>query len=414
MIKSIKEKLQLLGIEPKRSLGQNFLVSESKIDKIVDVVARSKYKNVIEIGPGLGALTEKLQDLPDKKIKLIEYDRVLAKYWREQGYDVTEADALQYDWSSVSEDTIVVSNLPYQISARITIDLSFYLPIKSMVFMYQKEVAERIQSEISCKEYGLITAFVQNYWSVDKVVDAGAGDFYPVPNVGSRVLVFHRLGSSLPELKFFNFLKECFHQRRKMLLKNIPSFHEDQVRAAFNEMGISVQVRAENISPKQFLELWEKLNKSKAKVVTYNPKYKKNFKDLNIQWIEHYFKVEKKDLEQLDNPESCLSEGGQIFFALENEKVIGTCALYKINQDHFELAKMAVAPESRGKGVGDLLILASAQWAVSQGAKAIMLHSNTILKPAITLYKKHGFETAELCNPDYERCNIEMWKRLRT
>lgn len=152
-----------------------------------------------------------------------------------------------------------------------------------------------------------------------------------------------------------------------------------------------------------------------ASVATYQPQFKEAFRHLNLGWIEKYFRVEPKDLEQVENPEACLNDGGEIFFVLVDggAKAVGTCAMYKVGEGKFELAKMAVDPEYHGQKFGDLLMETAEQWAKEKRAEEIILLSNTILEPAINLYKKHGYKTIHLGDhPDYERCNIEMSKRL--
>lgn len=150
-----------------------------------------------------------------------------------------------------------------------------------------------------------------------------------------------------------------------------------------------------------------------VQLIPFDPKYRDAFRDLNLQWISKYFKVEKKDTEQTNNPEACVNEGGQVFFALHEGKAIGTCAMYVVSPGVFELAKMAVAEEARGKGIGDLLMNQTEAWAKSKGAKKILILSNTVLEPAIALYLKHGYQVSKLgSHPDYERCNIEMEKYL--
>lgn len=150
-------------------------------------------------------------------------------------------------------------------------------------------------------------------------------------------------------------------------------------------------------------------------VITYQPRFKRVFRDLNRAWIEKYFRVEKKDVEQTENPEICRQEGGEIFFVVDpaHEKAVGTCALYKIGEGRFELAKMAVEPSHQGAGLGDLLMEKAEAWARAQGAREILILSNTVLEPAIRLYKKHGYRVVHLGpHPDYERANIELLKEL--
>ena len=149
-------------------------------------------------------------------------------------------------------------------------------------------------------------------------------------------------------------------------------------------------------------------------VITYQEKYRTDFRDLNLEWIQKYFRAEKKDLEQLSRPEECRAEGGEIFFVLDGDEAVGACAMYKTGAHEYELAKMAVRPSHQGRGLGDLLMLAAEDWATANGGECILILSNTILGPAIKLYKKHGYITVNLGpHPDYERANIEMRKQIR-
>ncbi|MGZ3652469.1 MAG: GNAT family N-acetyltransferase [Bdellovibrionota bacterium] len=148
----------------------------------------------------------------------------------------------------------------------------------------------------------------------------------------------------------------------------------------------------------------------KVRLVRYDPKYRAVFVALNRQWIERYFKVEKNDLEQLERlEETILRVGGEIFFVVEGERALGTCAMVPHGPRSYEIAKMAVADEAKGRGFGDRLMEACVAWALEKAAADITILSNTVLEPAIQLYRKHGFETVKLGpHPDYERCNIEM------
>lgn len=157
---------------------------------------------------------------------------------------------------------------------------------------------------------------------------------------------------------------------------------------------------------------------SSPQIALYDSRFRDAFVALNFEWIQTYFVVEEHDLDQLNNPEkNILEPGGEIFFVIENDQVVGTCAMIPVGQPEkpgYELAKMAVSPKCRGRGYGDVLMKAAVDWARGKGAAYVMLLSNTVLEPAITLYKKHGFQTVNLGpHPDYERCNIEMTLPLR-
>ena len=135
---------------------------------------------------------------------------------------------------------------------------------------------------------------------------------------------------------------------------------------------------------------------------------------LNEQWISEHFAIEEADRRLAANPFKIVSDGGHIISLVESGRVVGVCALFKISKDRYELARMAVDPSERGKGYGDALITAALSRARDKGASSIYLDSNTMLAPAIALYRKHGFETvSEGPHPEYARCNIVMELRLK-
>ena len=151
-------------------------------------------------------------------------------------------------------------------------------------------------------------------------------------------------------------------------------------------------------------------------IVDYNEEYYQVFKDLNVEWISTYFKMEAADYEALDHPnEYILKNGGHIFVALYQKEPLGVCALIKMNDSKYdyELAKMAVSPKAQGKNIGWLLGTAIIDKAKSLGASTIYLESNTILKPAINLYQKLGFQKIVGITSPYERCNIQMELKIK-
>ncbi|MDX1462773.1 MAG: GNAT family N-acetyltransferase [Marinirhabdus sp.] len=149
-------------------------------------------------------------------------------------------------------------------------------------------------------------------------------------------------------------------------------------------------------------------------IAHFQQKYANAFYDLNVEWLERFFYVEPYDREVLSNPEKyIISQGGHIFLALENDNVIGTVALLHRGSQEFELTKMAVHPEERGKGTGKKLLEHCIYFAKEQHFKRLYLYSHTKLENAIHLYRTFGFEeiTLEFPNP-YERSNIKMEYQL--
>lgn len=150
-----------------------------------------------------------------------------------------------------------------------------------------------------------------------------------------------------------------------------------------------------------------------VRIIPYQPEHKAAFKKLNEDWITQYFRMEEFDYKYLDHPEeNILNKGGYIFMAIYKNEPVGTCAIIKVNDARYELAKMGVAPHAKGKGIGYLLGRACADKAKQLGAAMLYLESNTVLKPAISLYQKLGFKKITGLPSPYERSNIQMEMKL--
>ncbi|WP_319419085.1 bifunctional helix-turn-helix transcriptional regulator/GNAT family N-acetyltransferase [Pleurocapsa sp. FMAR1] len=171
------------------------------------------------------------------------------------------------------------------------------------------------------------------------------------------------------------------------------------------------------LADKNFLERVREARKVRERqqieIIDYSTRFQKNFQDLNYEWIKKHFELEESDYQSLNNPdENILQPGGHIYLARYNNEIIGTCALIKVNDNTYELAKMAVTEGNRGRGIGWLLGQAAILKARELGAKTIFLESNTILKPAINLYQKLGFRKIVGQPSAYKRCNIQMELKL--
>lgn len=154
-----------------------------------------------------------------------------------------------------------------------------------------------------------------------------------------------------------------------------------------------------------------------TRVVPYDPArvdHRAAFRDLNLAWIERHFAVEARDRHELDDPEGhILAAGGRIFVAESGGHVLGVCALLRLGDDAWELAKMAVRDDARGRGVGRALGEAAVAAARETGASRVELLSNTRLAPAIGLYRALGFVEAPMAPSEYARANIHMVLVLR-
>lgn len=151
-----------------------------------------------------------------------------------------------------------------------------------------------------------------------------------------------------------------------------------------------------------------------AEVVTYRETWRGEFERLNREWIETWFVLEEADLATFRDPVAkIITPGGQIFFVLEGDQVLGTCAVIHHRPEVHEIAKMAVAAGARDKGYGDLLMEAAVEFSRQAGARRIMIVSNTKLAPAIRLYEKHGFVRVPLeSHEQYARADIRLERDL--
>jgi GNAT superfamily N-acetyltransferase len=151
-----------------------------------------------------------------------------------------------------------------------------------------------------------------------------------------------------------------------------------------------------------------------AEVLTYRDEWREPFERLNRDWIETWFTLEDADRETFRDPAArIVAPGGQIFFVVEQGKVLGTCAVIRHHAEVHEIAKMAVAPEARGLGYGDLLMEAAVEFSRRAGARRMVIVSNTRLAPAIRLYEKHGFVRVPL-DPGqrYARADVQLERKL--
>jgi N-acetylglutamate synthase-like GNAT family acetyltransferase len=146
-----------------------------------------------------------------------------------------------------------------------------------------------------------------------------------------------------------------------------------------------------------------------AVIINYEDKYITDFQRLNLEWLEKYNLVESHDLEILNYPqENIINQGGFLFLLLEDNKVVGSAGLFKINDEEYELIKMAVAPEHRGKKFGNMLLEKCIARAKEVSAQKLILFSNSRLQTAISLYEKFGFQHVAVVDAPFETADIKM------
>lgn len=282
--------MKSLKISPKRSLGQNFLINDSIVSSILKAANPGSFEKVFEVGPGLGALTDSLKE-KSKNLILLEFDKKLSHFWEKQGLDVKQVNALCFNWKEhlkSGDSKLLVSNLPYQIASRLLVELStLKQSFNRMVLMFQKEVAQRILADPGTRNYGFLTVMARTFWNTRPILKAGTVDFFPKPGVASQVLCFDRKKQApsnkalhklhvrnmespantiplefLDPPRFSEFVKKAFLNRRKKLLPKLTDHAEKiKVLEIFKKMKLDEGVRAENVTPEQFVELALRLKK---------------------------------------------------------------------------------------------------------------------------------------------------------
>tara|TARA_B110001454_G_scaffold219111_1_gene250050 strand:- start:53635 stop:54450 length:816 start_codon:yes stop_codon:yes gene_type:complete len=267
---TVKERLDLFfskfPVEAKKALGQNFLVSDYAVTKMISSLKEFKFENLIEIGPGPGALTDVLKTLTPN-FRVLELDNFFHEYWVGQGLPAIHTDALRWNWKEEVLDpqsTVLISNLPYQISSAIVIDRSMdEVPLQAMILMFQKEVAQKIRMKSKTSEFGLLSVVAQVFWDIETVCDLSPRDFLPAPKVASRVLCFRSKKTDIQDKKaFLVFCKAGFAQKRKLLKKNLLTLNQmdtQKIIASFQNLNLNETSRAEELSPAQWVALYKDL-----------------------------------------------------------------------------------------------------------------------------------------------------------
>ncbi|PLS03466.1 16S rRNA (adenine(1518)-N(6)/adenine(1519)-N(6))-dimethyltransferase RsmA [Neobacillus cucumis] len=273
--------LEKYGFSFKKSLGQNFLIDTNILKKIVSFANLTENSGAIEIGPGIGALTEQLAR-SSKKVIAFEIDQRLLPILQDtlspyENVKVIHKDVLEANVQMVMEeefhgmdDIMVVANLPYYVTTPIIMKLlEEHLPIRGIVCMLQKEVADRISAKPGSKDYGSLSIAVQYYTEAETVMIVPKTVFVPQPNVDSAVIRLTKRVQPAVEVKdenfFFQVTKASFAQRRKTLLNNLTSQLPDgkqkkeEILAALSASGIDPGRRGETLSLEEFGRLADEL-----------------------------------------------------------------------------------------------------------------------------------------------------------
>jgi 16S rRNA (adenine1518-N6/adenine1519-N6)-dimethyltransferase len=256
------------GHKAKKSFGQNFLVDQNIIADIIRAIRPEADDNMVEIGPGLGALTRPLLKQLNK-LHVVEIDRdIIARLKTDYPQDkivIHEGDALKFDFATLAAPLRIVGNLPYNISSPLLFHFSDYASrITDMHFMLQNEVVERMVAESSTREYGRLSVMLQYRFYMEKLIDVPPQSFRPSPKVDSAIVRMIPIPVDKIAVKdealYAKVVTSAFGQRRKTLRNTLKNCLTE---AVFAELGIDSQLRAENLGVAEFTRIANYLSGNK-------------------------------------------------------------------------------------------------------------------------------------------------------
>ncbi len=254
-----------------KKMGQNFLINPEIQKKIVKQANLINGDCILEIGPGMGAITGILLS---HKINLfaIELDKRLYSYLKEKfisnnNFSLFNGDALKLDWnvflSNYSDKKFkIIANLPYSISSALVLKLINYTQIDLAIVMVQKEFAQRMSAKIGSKQYNMFSVYTQLFFDTKILFDVNPNNFKPAPKVISSVIEIKRKENNIPNNfnndKFNLFLRASFSNRRKTLLNNLLSiFNKDKIIEVFTSLDIQSNTRPQELSPNIFIIMFK-------------------------------------------------------------------------------------------------------------------------------------------------------------
>jgi len=252
-------------VRAKKHLGQHFLTDKNIAAKIVESLRpENKYRQVLEVGPGMGILSDFLLEKTDYEVSLIDIDtesyEYLQKKYPKLGSKLINADFLELDFAAIFDGPLgIIGNFPYNISSQILFKvLDNRQQVVEVVGMFQKEVAERCASKPGSKEYGILSVFLQAYYKVEYLFTVKAGVFNPPPKVLSAVIRLTRnetLQLDCDEKLFWQVVKAGFNQRRKTLRNALSSLINKE---KMTEEPL-LDLRAERLSVADFVNLTKQI-----------------------------------------------------------------------------------------------------------------------------------------------------------
>ncbi|MFA5735626.1 MAG: 16S rRNA (adenine(1518)-N(6)/adenine(1519)-N(6))-dimethyltransferase RsmA [Bacilli bacterium] len=270
--KEVNELMTLLGSAPLKRYGQNFLIDQKIIEDIIQAFQPQKKDNILEIGPGLGALTTHLVG-SGAQVIAVEIDRKLSAFLQSNfktngNLVVINQNILQTKLSAFPSPLRIISNLPYNITTLVIEKIiKESINVKDFLFMVQKEVIARLNAKVGTAEYGPLAIMLNLLTEGKSIMNIPREAFYPQPNVTSTIyyLSFTHLYDDYEVLGIFRLVKSMFLSRRKTIYNNLAIYlkNKNEAENTLNALGVLLNTRPEQLSPEVYLDLYRSLNSKK-------------------------------------------------------------------------------------------------------------------------------------------------------
>lgn len=263
----VLSKLNEYSLFPKKKYGQNFLIDEGIVAKIVASLDIDKDDIIYEIGPGLGALSEILAN-KNQTLYLYDIDENMVDHLKSVFKIFPHVNVIKEDFLKVKDDgkvSKIIGNLPYYLTTPLIEHVLIDFDIKTFVFMVQQEVESRLIAKRKTKEYGPLSILIDQCFGIERVCKVNKGAFYPIPHVDSVVFKISYIENDINKKEYYSFLKKLFAQRRKTILNNLEPLlkSKELVLSILNDLNIPLNKRAEELTKEDIYSLYQLITKIK-------------------------------------------------------------------------------------------------------------------------------------------------------
>ena len=265
-LRQVRDVLSTYDLAADKAFGQNFLVDRNVLQIIVETADISANDHVLEIGPGLGVLSLELAKRA-AHVTAVELDERLLPLLKETFGDIAtlnlvHADGLKFGLEQLPKSSLLVANLPYNVATPMIVRALEATRFKRLVFLVQKEVAERLTATPGSKAYGALSLVIRHFGAAERIKDVKPGSFYPPPEVTSSIVRIDVDETALPNPELFDFIHTSFRHRRKTLKKNLEmaGYKRSSIINTLETLHLDAKVRAEALALETFQALFINLS----------------------------------------------------------------------------------------------------------------------------------------------------------